>query len=59
MKTKNWLENKELSSEELKVKLNSMQDEFFKLKFKHSASSVKNPLSIRSLRRDIARIKTL
>ncbi|MDR3049061.1 MAG: 50S ribosomal protein L29 [Elusimicrobiota bacterium] len=59
MKTKNWLENKELSLVELEAKLSSMQDEIFKLKFRHSASPIKNPMLIRTLRRDIARIKTL
>ncbi|MDR0823354.1 MAG: 50S ribosomal protein L29 [Endomicrobium sp.] len=59
MKTKTWIENKELSIAELEAKLSSMQDEIFKLKFRHAASPIKNPLLIRTLRRDIARMKTL
>ncbi|MDR1695817.1 MAG: 50S ribosomal protein L29 [Endomicrobium sp.] len=59
MKSKNWQEMKNMTDSELSVKLNDAQDRLFKLKFRHSAAPVKNPLEIRSLRRDIARIKTL
>jgi len=59
MKQKNWLEVRNMSEEELKAKLNDFQDKLFKLKFRHSTAPVKNPLEIRSIRRDIARIKTL
>ena len=59
MKSKNWQEMRNMSDSELAVKLNDIQDKLFKLKFRHSAAPVKNPLEIRSLRRDIARIKTL
>lgn len=59
MKSKKWLETKNMSEAELKAKLNELQDKLFKLKFRHSTAPVKNPLEIRALRRDIARIKTL
>ena len=59
MKQKNWVEVKNMSEAELKAKLNDFQDKLFKLKFRHSTAPVKNPLEIRSIRRDIARIKTL
>ncbi|MDR0485590.1 MAG: 50S ribosomal protein L29 [Elusimicrobiota bacterium] len=58
MKTKERIESKSLSISELEAKLANMQSDLFKLKFRHSVSPVKNPLSIRNLRRDIARIKT-
>ena len=35
------------------------QKKLFELKLKHSTVKLKNPLEIRNLRRDIARIKTL
>ncbi len=50
---------KNMSDAELNVKLNDMQDRMFKLKFRHTTAPVKNPLEIRELRRDIARMKTL
>lgn len=59
MKSKNWNEMKNMSDAELSVKLNDMQDKMFKLKFRHSTAPLKNGLEIRSLRRDIARVKTL
>ncbi|MCL1972970.1 MAG: 50S ribosomal protein L29 [Endomicrobia bacterium] len=59
MKSKNWQEMKSMSDAELNAKLNDMQDRIFKLKFRHTTTPVKNPLEIRGLRRDIARVKTL
>jgi ribosomal protein L29 len=59
MKSKNWQEMKNMSDAELNAKLGDMQDRIFRLKFRHSTAPVKNPLEIRALRRDIARVKTL
>ncbi|MDR2426068.1 MAG: 50S ribosomal protein L29 [Endomicrobium sp.] len=59
MKSKNWQEMQNMSNAELAAKLNDMQDRIFKLKFRHTTAPVKNPLEIRILRRDIARVKTL
>lgn len=59
MKSKNWQEMKNMSDAELNAKLNDMQDRIFRLKFRHTTAPVKNPLEIRHLRRDIARVKTL
>ncbi len=59
MKTKQLEELKNASKEELLAKLEELKKELFELKLKHSIVKVKNPLKIRNLRRDIARIKTL
>lgn len=59
MKTKQLEELKNASKEELLAKLEELKKELFNLKFKHSIVKVKNPLQIRTLRRDIARVKTL
>jgi len=59
MKSKNWQEMKNMSGAELKAKLGDLQDKLFKLKFRHTTAPVKNPLEIRTVRRDIARVKTL
>ena len=59
MKSKNWQEMKNMSDAELNAKLKDMQDRIFSLKFRHTTAPVKNPLEIRNLRRNIARVKTL
>ncbi|MDR3196105.1 MAG: 50S ribosomal protein L29 [Endomicrobium sp.] len=59
MKSKLWNEMKNMSGVELNAKLAELQDKLFKLKFRHLTAPVKNPLEIREIRRNIARIKTL
>lgn len=59
MKSKNWNEIKNMTDVELGAKLSELQDKLFKLKFRHSATPIKNPLEIRDIRRNVARIKTL
>jgi large subunit ribosomal protein L29 len=59
MKSKNWNEVKNMSKVELNTKLSELQDKIFRLKFRHSTAPVKNPLEIREIRKDVARIKTL
>ncbi len=56
MKTK---ELRELSNAELEEKLRSNEEQLFKLKFQKADVPLKNPLIIRSLRKDIARMKTI
>jgi len=50
---------RELSVAELEQKLNGSRQKLFQLKFKNTSGQLKNPLEIRVLRRDIARIKTI
>ena len=52
-------ELKQLSLEDLKIQLEDANDELANLKFQHSTHQLDNPLRIRSVRRDIARIKTV
>jgi large subunit ribosomal protein L29 len=59
MKSKLWNDIKNMPDVELSAKLSEFQDRLFKLKFHHSMSPVKNPLEIREIRRNIARVKTL
>ncbi len=58
MATKKYLEVVELSDEDLKKELAEAREDYVKLKFDHSVTGLENPLSIRSLRRDIARLNT-
>jgi large subunit ribosomal protein L29 len=59
MKSKNWNEIKNMSKVELNTKLSELQDKIFRLRFRHSTAPVKNPLEIREIRKNVARIKTL
>ncbi|MDR2645478.1 MAG: 50S ribosomal protein L29 [Endomicrobium sp.] len=59
MKSKLWNDIKNMVDVELSAKLSELQDKLFKLKFRHSTAPVKNPLEIREIKRNIARIKTL
>lgn len=56
MKTK---ELKDLSLSDLNQKLDSSRKELVELKLKHSGHQLKNPIKIREVRRDIARINTI
>ena len=49
---------KDLTVEELRKRQKGMSEELFELKMKHSLGQVANPLQIRSVRKDIARVKT-
>jgi large subunit ribosomal protein L29 len=59
MKTKVWQEIKNLTEAELQLKLRESEEKLFRLKFKHATTPMKNGLEIRTLRRMIARLKTL
>jgi len=52
-------ELREKSREELIDLLNGFYKEIFNLKLRRGAQELPNPLRLRTLRRDIARIKTL
>ena len=57
MKSKEVLLN--LSADELSGKLMELQEEMANLKLQQATHQITNPMRIRSVRRDIARIKTL
>lgn len=50
---------REMTSEELEQKLNELNDEHFNLNMRRSLKALDNPLRLRQLRREIARIKTV
>ncbi len=43
---------------ELKKKKTEMTKDYYQLKMKHSLGQITNPIQIRDLRKDIARVKT-
>ena len=49
---------KELTDEELVEMVSSEQLRYKKLRFNHTVSPLDNPLMLRAVRRDIARLKT-
>ena len=49
---------KDLNVTDLKAKISEDQLRLKKLEFAHAISPLENPMNIRALRRDIARIKT-
>jgi len=59
MKKNQLKELRNMSKEELLSKLEEMKKRLFELKLKHSVFKIKNPLEIRNLRRDIARVNTI
>jgi large subunit ribosomal protein L29 len=52
-------ELKELTADELKAKEVELRDQLFKLRFQKSLGQLENPLKIKNIRKDIARIQTL
>jgi len=58
MATKKYLELKEFTAEELANELNETQSQYKKLTFDHSIKGLDNPLVLREVRRDVARIQT-
>lgn len=49
---------KDINDADLQAKINEDQLRLRKLQFAHAMTPVENPMSIRSLRKDIARMKT-
>jgi large subunit ribosomal protein L29 len=52
-------EIRELSVQELKVRLRDEEEGLANLRFQLSTSQLESPVKVRTVRRDIARIKTL
>ncbi len=52
-------EMRELSVDELQTKEAELKDQLFKLRFQHALGQLENPLKVKTIRKDIARIKTL
>ena len=52
-------EIRQLKYEELGQKLKDLKTEFFNLRFQHATGQLANPLQLKQLKRDIARVKTV
>lgn len=53
-----YAELRDLTAEELRQKEAGLHEELFKLRLRQATAQVENPMRIRQLRRDIARIRT-
>ncbi len=60
MKAKEYREKiRNMSLEELKAEEQELRSQLFKLRFKGATSPIDNPVQVRYIKRDIARVKTV
>lgn len=52
-------EIRELSSEELKKRLNDLKEELFRLRMQHGANQLESTAMLKKTRKDIARVNTV
>ncbi|MBR1723729.1 MAG: 50S ribosomal protein L29 [Ruminococcus sp.] len=52
-------ELKDLSVAELEQKLSELKQELFNLRFQHAVNQLENPMRMKAVKRDIARVKTV
>ena len=50
---------RELSPDEMQARIAELEEERFRLKFRSASDTLDDPLRLRVLRRDIARLKTV
>lgn len=53
------IEIRELSSDEVSARIEDLQKEIFRLRFRRATIEEENPMLLRTIRRDIARLKTV
>ena len=59
MKTSELNKLRELSNEELGVKLDELKSELFRLRFQHALNQLDNPMRLKAVRKEIATVKML
>jgi large subunit ribosomal protein L29 len=50
---------RELSGDEIRARLVELEEERFRLRFRGATEALSNPLRLRTIRRDIARLQTV
>ena len=50
---------RDLSTQELEDKIKDLKEELFNLRFQNATNQLDNPMSIVSVKKDIARVKTV
>lgn len=58
MATNKYLELQEFSESDLQEQLKSTEQSYQKMKFDHAITGLDNPLRLREVRRDVARLNT-
>lgn len=58
MPSKKYIELQEFTLDELKNELSETQKQYQKLEFDHTLKGLENPLALKEVRRDVARMKT-
>ena len=53
------IEIRKMSLSEMEEKLAELKDELFKLRFQQAINQLENPMRIKAVKKDIARIKTV
>ena len=52
-------EIRELTADDIKARVAELEEERFRLRFRSATEPLENPLRLRTLRKDIARLKTI
>jgi large subunit ribosomal protein L29 len=52
-------EIREKSNDELNQELLDLKEELFRLRFQHATNQLENPLKLRTVKRDMARVRTI
>ena len=52
-------EIRDLTADELSAKLKELKTELFNLRFQHVTGQLENPLKMKEIKKDIARVKTV
>lgn len=52
-------ELREKNMDELNQELQELKNELFKLRFQHATNQLENPIRLKNVKRDIARVKTV
>ena len=52
-------EIREKSNVELEKELKELKSELFKLRFQHATNQLDNPMKLKAVKKDIARVKTI
>jgi len=50
---------RELTSDEIAARIEQLQEELFRLRFRRATMELENPMLLRTIKRDIARLKTV
>ena len=55
----NATEIRDMTDTEIRERIEEIQEELFKLRFRSATQALENPTLLRTLRRDLARLKTI